>query len=488
MYIKKGVPYNIVSDDNYTGNSFITMADVIVSDIILEAIFSKETRVNIKGLETMPESRKLCEDVLDNLREDTILYDTDKIIEIDSIYSSALQSLEREYSVYEVSMLGVSYIPEDYGSSFTVIKMVTYENIDGNELHQLHYILPIFSNDVVLAKNINFALHISGDGQAEFIELPMIESGDTYVLDSRRLVDICIASKAYSLHFTNLIQHNKLFVLPVEEFATQLARLGIVNFIPAQGLGIYFDEQNRTLLGNLTSNKIILDKFDPEMINASSEKIVMYDNRLYAPKFEDQTLPITLEIFDAGQVSYAGHYMDDNFIEVIDERARQREYAEADTSEKVGRAVEKAKRIPRQIIEKGKKIMSSLRRAIVEYRKAKDDDLREKLINDEFIPVIDNGMQWLIGGATTFGIYFLVVANPVIALLGGGVARELKKIHDAKVRTRVMRMIKDELEIIDEKINDAKSSDDRKQKYALMRIKQSLEAKLTYVTRKRKLA
>ena len=30
MYIKKGVPYNIVSDDNYTGNSFITMADVIV--------------------------------------------------------------------------------------------------------------------------------------------------------------------------------------------------------------------------------------------------------------------------------------------------------------------------------------------------------------------------------------------------------------------------------------------------------------------------
>ena len=97
MYIKKGVPYNIVSDDNYTGNSFITMADVIVSDIILEAIFSKETRVNIKGLETMPESRKLCEDVLDNLREDTILYDTDKIIEIDSIYSSALQSLEREY-------------------------------------------------------------------------------------------------------------------------------------------------------------------------------------------------------------------------------------------------------------------------------------------------------------------------------------------------------------------------------------------------------
>ena len=132
--------------------------------------------------------------------------------------------------------------------------------------------------------------------------------------------------------------------------------------------------------------------------------------------------------------------------------------------------------------------MSSMRRAIVEYRKAKDDDLREKLINDEFIPVIDNGMQWLVGGATAFGIYFLVIANPVIALLGGGVARELKKIHDANVRTRVMKMIKDELEVIDEKINDAKSSDDRKQKYALMRIKQSLEAKLTYVTRKRKLA
>ena len=47
-------------------------------------------------------------------------------------------------------------------------------------------------------------------------------------------------------------------------------------------------------------------------------------------------------------------------------------------------------------------------------------------------------------------------------------------------------MIKDELEIIDEKINDAKNSDDRKKKYALMRIKQSLEKKLLGIVRTKK--
>ena len=123
---------------------------------------------------------------------------------------------------------------------------------------------------------------------------------------------------------------------------------------------------------------------------------------------------------------------------------------------------------------------------MVEWRKAKDDALREKVINDEFIPILDNSMQWLVGAATGFGIYFLVTANPLIAILGGYGAKVIKGVHDAKTRERVLKMIKDELEIIDEKINDAKNSDDRKKKYALMRIKQSLEKKLLGIVRTKK--
>ena len=95
-------------------------------------------------------------------------------------------------------------------------------------------------------------------------------------------------------------------------------------------------------------------------------------------------------------------------------------------------------------------------------------------------------MQWLVGAATGFGIYFLVTANPLIAILGGYGAKVVKGVHDAKTRERVLKIIKYELEIIDEKINDAKNSDDRKKKYALMRIKQSLEKKLLGIVRTKK--
>lgn len=483
MYVKKGIPYNIVSDDGYTGNSFITMSDIIANDIIMEAIFNNKSREQIKGLETEPVSRELCESVLDNIKSDEVEYSIDKIIDIDAIYTSSIQSLDREFNVDEVTLQGCEFIVDDYGSSFTVIKVVTYENIEGNELNQVHYLLPLFHHDVVLANKVTYALHVSGNGECEFLRLPMIESGDTYAIDSRELVNKLLETKAYSMWFMNLIQHKKLLVVPKEDFAVQLARLGIVNFIPAQGLGVYLDGQNKTLMGNIVDNNIRLQKFDVDEINNSKDMIVVYDNRSYNENLLNHRLPISISILDEGQVMYAGMYMDDTFIEIADNRMK---YMEADTSTKVGRAVEKAKRIPRQIVEKGEKLISELRGFMVEWRKAKDDALREKVINDEFIPILDNSMQWLVGAATGFGIYFLVTANPLIAILGGYGAKVVKGVHDAKTRERVLKMIKDELEIIDEKINDAKNSDDRKKKYALMRIKQSLEKKLLGIVRTKK--
>jgi len=167
-----------------------------------------------------------------------------QIIDIDAIYTSSIQSLDREFNVDEVTLQGCEFIVDDYGSSFTVIKVVTYENIEGNELNQVHYLLPLFHHDVGLANKVTYALHVSGNGECEFLRLPMIESGDTYAIDSRELVNKLLETKAYSMWFMNLIQHKKLLVVPKEDFAVQLARLGIVNFIPAQGLGVYLDNQN----------------------------------------------------------------------------------------------------------------------------------------------------------------------------------------------------------------------------------------------------
>lgn len=61
------------------------------------------------------------------------------------------------------------------------------------------------------------------------------------------------------------------------------------------------------------------------------------------------------------------------------------------------------------------------------------------------------------------------------------IIRHFSKEKDARIKNELMREIQVEIDVCNEKINDANSNNDQKQKYELMRIKSQLEAELVRV-------
>lgn len=75
----------------------------------------------------------------------------------------------------------------------------------------------------------------------------------------------------------------------------------------------------------------------------------------------------------------------------------------------------------------------------------------------------------------------LFAINPilgVVALLG---AAAKDRALDVKVRREILRDLKDELKILDEKLEDAKSEGNKKEKYQLMRLKNKLEGEINRI-------
>ena len=76
----------------------------------------------------------------------------------------------------------------------------------------------------------------------------------------------------------------------------------------------------------------------------------------------------------------------------------------------------------------------------------------------------------------TGAIYLLV--GPVIALISLIASVALNKLSDNAVKKDILHEVEKELDIINEKIDDAKSMGKRKEKYQLMRIKNQMEGQI----------
>ena len=155
-------------------------------------------------------------------------------------------------------------------------------------------------------------------------------------------------------------------------------------------------------------------------------------------------------------------------------------FAEASLQEAismVGRALFK---LPRAMYDAYRGIIGRMRTSIKEFRDSYNDEDREMILNGEFVPEFAAMIRLLLGiaaGAATYfvgGIFFASVVNPVSAILVGLAVYIMKKMDDKRRRDNAFKVVMDELKIIDEKIDDAKSNGDNKQKYELMRIKSAL--------------
>ncbi len=79
-----------------------------------------------------------------------------------------------------------------------------------------------------------------------------------------------------------------------------------------------------------------------------------------------------------------------------------------------------------------------------------------------------------IKSAINGGILYLV-GGPVFAVIGLITGIAIDKSLDHTVRQQILHEMEAEMKIIEEKISDAKSAGDKKEKYQLMRLQSTLE-------------
>lgn len=479
MIIQNGVQV-LVKDPiaERTGVQNISLADVVVSDILLDLLLNEKFE-SIGGLEAMPANREVAVEAFKNITSDKSEMN---IVNYQS-YLDMIEAMQVAVRVCnspaDTDKLSLGFATaEGNVNAFTFLKLTIF-----NGKHtEVHYIVPLIPN--LLEKHVNQALYIDGDGKPEFILLPSRDTGTETKFDADNFIQYCRDKKTYGFLAMDLLKHDKLIAIPKDKFSR--AYFSATKEQTEDGVGLRFDISSdaKVILADVLKDSFVKSEIDFEKINDSRFKLVLQDARTYTDKLMDSdTFPITISLLNQDQVVHSGIDFD---TVVVEKRDLVIPYNEADTSTAIGRGIEKTKRLPRVFYDEMKKIMATIRTFMVSYRRAKDDELKEKVINDEFVPILDNSLKWIIGGATAYGSIFVLGAAPLVGLLAGAMATVIKKMDDKEKREKALKVIKDELVILEEKINDSRNSDDRQAKYAMMRTKLELEKKLEGIISTRK--
>ncbi|MGL6131597.1 MAG: hypothetical protein ACRCZ9_08305 [Fusobacteriaceae bacterium] len=147
-------------------------------------------------------------------------------------------------------------------------------------------------------------------------------------------------------------------------------------------------------------------------------------------------------------------------------------------AKKAGRSMS---RLPTKALDKVSSFVSKFRELYRRYKQNRDDKFREQLINDEIIPFFDEVFTWLATAAVIYGSHILLALNPIMTILAGAITKIFLSRRTRKRKEIALMFLKKEIEIIDEKVNDARNANNNQAKYALMRIKGELEKKLEMI-------
>lgn len=457
----------------------VSLSDIIVTDIVLDILLNKKYDT-ISGLDGMKTTRGFCTEALDRLMGDK----SELTITNHNYYLSLVKNLEfalrASNHTVDTDRLAVSFATANGDlQSFTMIKVL----INNGKYDEVHYLIPLIPDNI--SAHINTVLYIDGDGTPKYITTPLVEGFEINKIDGDVLIQSFLDKKTLGFMAMNLLKHDSVLLTTKEKYDSKYTAM--LKQTPTTSIGLTFDinTESNVMVASILKNTFGSHTIDFAKINDNEDmKLVLKDERTYLDKLMPADLfPIEIKVLQGDNISLGGIDFD---TEVIENRDKYNPYAEADTSTAGGRALEKTKRIPRQFYDQMKKIMATIRTFLVNYRKVKDDELKEKVINDEFVPILDNSMKWLMGGATGLGLYFVIGVSPLISLLGSVTVTVIKKIDDKQKREKALALIKQEITVLDEKINDARNSDDRQQKYALMRIRMELDKKLSGITSTRK--
>lgn len=136
--------------------------------------------------------------------------------------------------------------------------------------------------------------------------------------------------------------------------------------------------------------------------------------------------------------------------------------------------------IPKKHRKRIRNIAQSARKLIAKIKRTNDDELREKLYNDEFIPLFDDFYE-IIASAGVTAVGFAVL-NPINGILLGiltFIAMNWKQRID---RRRVKELLDDKISALEEEIEDARTDGDLVKKRRLGEIKRLLERRRVKLT------
>lgn len=139
-------------------------------------------------------------------------------------------------------------------------------------------------------------------------------------------------------------------------------------------------------------------------------------------------------------------------------------------------------KLPKKIFKKLNRYKSKVEHIIANHRQVKREKLKEKLINDEVIPFLDEILEWFVGLVSAYGVYAVLTINPIVALIAGlitGVVLKTSMKERTKKRKEVaIQILKDEIDMLEENIQDARNENDRKARDTMKRMQKKLERQL----------
>jgi len=247
----------------------------------------------------------------------------------------------------------------------------------------------------------------------------------------------------------------------------------------------------RKYLNSVSESMESIADMQPDIIHEDRPASEIYD---YDPDYSDIETMITDMIFKEGDLDFEDiekltrleNYINTHF-EIVEEtvagKAARAEKVVRKATNGISRPGSKIKRTTTAIKRIPQPFFNMVNRVVNDIKRMDKNERREKIITGGFrlkiSRLITRGIAIIAGGTLIkAGLGGAAIIAPLLTLIGMYAMIAKDKRLDAKERRKILNELESELTIVNEKIEDARGSDDKEKKYQLMRTKQKLELEI----------
>lgn len=249
------------------------------------------------------------------------------------------------------------------------------------------------------------------------------------------------------------------------------------------------DEKKKEFLGKIKERTVGFYKGIEERYYSDEELVgetYLYEEELngeelvtveYAESYIDSLMDDITELF--GEAYNEDHLSKKEINGLLMNETMYGESVLGDFKNQLRKIKRTTTKVPKKIFTQLKRFKTKAEHLISNHRKNKREKLKEKLINDEIIPFLDELLEWFVSLAVGYGVYAVVFINPILSIIFGVLSATVIKVkmHKRTVERKelAIQILKDEIDMLEENIQDARNENDRKARDTMKRMKKKLE-------------